>query len=111
MKPRVLKPVCTKGPSFPYRAIMKIIAVAVALLSVVSSQAANIVWVTFHPADGTPSAAAAAAPASFTNAPDAGYTALLRSSGHGVTRIVTRDNVATGSAEDALIQAADLVIL
>lgn len=110
MNPRVLKPAgASKRPSFPYRAIMKIIAVAVALLSVVSSQAANIVWVSFHSGDDTPTAAASTR--GYTRAPDVGYTELLRNSGHTVTRIVTRDNIVAGTPEDAIIQTADLVII
>jgi hypothetical protein len=50
------------------------------------SQAANIAWFSFHPADGTPSAGAAGVGA--TMAPDIGYTNLLTSAGHTVTRFL-----------------------
>ena len=64
---------------------------------------ANIVWVSFHPGDEEPSGGAAA----FTNkAPDLGYTELLRSAGHTVTRYVT-----TGAPDTALLQTFDLVII
>jgi hypothetical protein len=77
------------------------------VLSALASQAANIAWVTFHPADGTPSANAALA--GFTVAPDIGYTALLAAQGHTVTRIVRFD-----SATPALVaplNAYDLVVI
>jgi hypothetical protein len=74
-----------------------------ALLVTISSQAANIVFVSFHASDA-PSAAAATA--GFTNAPDKGYTDLLTANGHTVTRVVSSDlpNAAT-------LNAADLVII
>jgi hypothetical protein len=84
---------------------MKSIAVLLcAFLLTLSSHAANIVWVSFHPAEGTPSAAATTA--GFTEAPDAPYTRLLTANGHTVTRVVSSDlpNAAT-------LNAADLVII
>jgi len=75
-----------------------------ALVSVASSQAADIVWVSFHPSDSVPAAEAAAA--GFTSAPDAGYTQLLTAIGHSVTRYVS-----TGTPDTSLLNAADLVIL
>src|SRR5262245_3838508 len=75
-----------------------------ALISATSSQAANIYWVSFHADDNTPSAAAATA--GFTNAPDAGYTQLLRTNGHTVTRVITSD-----TPDTALLNTADLVII
>lgn len=51
---------------------------------------ANIAWVSFHPADDTPSAAAVTD--GFTQAPDVGYTQLLEANGHTVTRVVTSGN-------------------
>lgn len=74
------------------------------LVSVVSLRAADIYWVSFHPDDNTPSANAATA--GFTNAPDVGYTQLLRNNGHTVTRIVT-----SGTPDTNLLNAADLVII
>lgn len=65
---------------------------------------ANIVWVSFHAADNTPSAAAAGA--GFTRAPDADYTQLLRSAGHTVTRYVT-----TAAPDPAFLNTFDLVIV
>ncbi|HWI58732.1 MAG TPA: LamG-like jellyroll fold domain-containing protein [Bacillota bacterium] len=61
------------------------------LISGFSLSAANIAWVSLHPADTTPSANAASA--GFTNAPDIGYTALLAANGHKVTRFVTVDSL------------------
>ena len=75
-----------------------------ALVPLASSQAADIIFVSFHSDDNTPSAAAAAA--GFTQAPDAGYTQLLRDNGHNVTRYVT-----TATPDAALLNAADLVII
>jgi hypothetical protein len=57
------------------------------VLGLVSPAAAvNIAWVSFHPADNMPSAAAVTA--GFSQAPDVGYTNLLTTAGHTVTRIV-----------------------
>lgn len=76
---------------------------ACGLLSLgLSSQAANITWVSFHPADNSPSGAGT----SFTMAPDIGYTDLLRNAGHTVTRYVT-----TGTPDTTLLNASDLVII
>lgn len=50
----------------------------------------NIAWISFHPGDNQPTAAAAAR--GFTQAPDAGYTQLLANNGYTVTRFVTQDN-------------------
>ncbi|MFO1501907.1 MAG: hypothetical protein U1G07_26615 [Verrucomicrobiota bacterium] len=74
------------------------------LAGALSSQAANIFWVSFHPGDNTPSAAAIAA--GFTQAPDAGCTQLLEANGHTVTRVLT-----SGTPNTALLNTADLVII
>jgi len=79
------------------------------LIAAVPTQAANIIWMSFHPADGTPSANAATA--GFTNAPDVAYTRLLRNAGHTVTRIVSSEEAQTNAALVAQLNAADLVIL
>ena len=85
------------------------------LLPGLSLPAANIAWVSFHPADDTPSVNAANA--GFTNAPDAGYTALLRAHGHNVTRFVTVDNLDTAVLGDGVtpllsaLNTNDLVII
>jgi len=68
---------------------------------------ANIAWISFHPADNSPSAAAAAL--GFTNAPDAPYTQLLRANGHTVTRVVTFDNATPESV--GFLNQYDLVII
>jgi len=68
------------------------------------SQAANIAWVSFHPAEDEPSGAAATA--GFTQAPDAAYTELLASAGHRVTRVITGPNPDVG-----VLNAYDLVII
>ncbi len=65
---------------------------------------ANIVWVSFHAADTTPSAAAATA--GFTQAPDAEYTQLLRAAGHTVTRYIT-----TATPDVNFLNTFDLVIV
>lgn len=72
----------------------------------VQNQAApqRIVWVSFHPADGTPSTAAAGA--GFTQAPDVEYTRLLRAAGHEVTRYIT-----TATPDTNLLNGFDLVII
>jgi hypothetical protein len=70
----------------------------------VSGEGANIVWVSFHPADDEPSAAAVSA--LFTNAPDVEYTRLLASAGHTVTRYVT-----TATPDVDLLNTFDLVII
>lgn len=69
-----------------------------------SNSSARIAWVSFHASDTAPSAAAATA--GFTKAPDVGYTDLLASRGHKVTRVVT-----SGSPNTALLNAFDLVII
>jgi hypothetical protein len=65
---------------------------------------ANIVWVSFHGEDEAASAGAAGA--GFTEAPDKGYTDLLKAAGYGVTRYVT-----TATPDAAVLNAADLVII
>ncbi len=60
------------------------------IASMISAPAANIAWVSFHPGDDTPSAAAATA--GFTEAPDVGFTDLLTSAGHTVTRFTNTGN-------------------
>ncbi len=65
---------------------------------------ANIVWVSFHPADDQPSGAAATA--GFTNAADIEYTRLLTNAGHTVTRYLT-----TGTPDIDYLHTFDLVIV
>ena len=86
-------------------AVILLVACALAAAAI-PAQAANIVWVSFHSADGTPSTAAFND--GFTNAPDAGYTRLLRDAGHTVTRVVSADNAAL---DPNVLNAADLVII
>jgi hypothetical protein len=69
-----------------------------------TAEPVNIAWVSFHSGDDTPSANAAAA--GFTQAPDVGFTQLLRDAGHSVTRIVT-----SGTPDAAALNAYDLVII
>lgn len=76
-------------------------------LSASASYAGNIAWVSFHPGDVQPSAAAATA--GFTTAPDIGYTSLLSSRGHEVTRVVTFDNATPETV--SFLNTFDLVIL
>src|SRR5688500_2763642 len=71
------------------------------------ASAAKIGWVSFHGADNTPTAAAMTA--GFTAAPDKGYTDLLTSAGHQVTRFVSHD---TPTAADlATLSAFDVIII
>lgn len=72
--------------------------------AVLSSQGANVAWVSFHAGDDSPSAAASGA--GFTQAPDVGYTQLLEANGHSVSRIVT------SAAPDAgVLDAFDVVVV
>jgi hypothetical protein len=79
-------------------------ALCAALMLGRDASAASIAWVSFHAADNTPSAGAAGVGA--TTAPDKGYTDLLTSAGHTVTRIVTTDN-----APPAGLDAHDVIII
>ena len=77
-------------------------------LSVASVDAANILFVSFHSTDA-PSANAANTAFGFNTtgeAPDKGFTDLLRNAGHNVTRVLT-----TGTPNLAQLNAADLVIV
>jgi hypothetical protein len=73
------------------------------------ASAADIAWVSFHAADGTPSAAAATA--GFTQAPDVGYTQALSAAGHNVTRVLTHGMPYTQEEIDALNTQFDLIIV
>ncbi|WP_146568577.1 hypothetical protein [Posidoniimonas corsicana] len=93
-------------------------ASVLALAMATTADAANIAWVSFHPADDTPSSAAAAG--GFTVAPDKGFTDLLASAGHQVTRFVSASGLATSvppengdspAAYLASLNAMDLVII
>ena len=64
----------------------------------------RIAWVSFHPGENSPSAAAATA--GFTSAPDAEYTRLLQAAGHTVTRYVT-----TATPDTNFLNGFDLVIV
>jgi hypothetical protein len=64
----------------------------------------NVAWVSFHAADDQPSTDAAAA--GLTLAPDIGYTDLLKSRGHQVTRIVS-----SGTPDAGLLNKFDLIII
>jgi len=63
---------------------------AVTMAAVTAWAQGNIAWISFHPGDNQPSAAAAAR--GFTQAPDVGYTSLLANNGYSVTRFLTQDN-------------------
>jgi hypothetical protein len=73
-----------------------------------TASAANIAWLSFHSADGTPSTNAANA--GFTQAPDVGYTQALTAAGHNVTRVVTQD-VPLTPEKIATLNASDLIII
>ena len=64
----------------------------------------KIAWISFHADANTPDADALAA--GFTRAPDAGYTDLLASAGHQVTRFLT-----SGTPDTALLNTFDVVIV
>lgn len=69
-----------------------------------NAHAANVAWVSFHSADDTPAANAAAA--GFTQAADIGYTDLLKANGHTVTRFVT-----SGTPDVTTLETFDLVVI
>jgi len=71
---------------------------------VITPKGFNIIWVSYHGADDAPSSAAAAA--GFTEAPDKGYTDLLKFNGYNVMRYIT-----TGTPDVSVLNAADLVII
>jgi hypothetical protein len=73
-----------------------------------SAFAANIAWVSFHGADNMPSAGAMGQGFT-TEAPDKGYTDLLASAGHTVTRVLTTNNPTP--AHLATLNSYDLVIV
>lgn len=79
------------------------------LLSGMSLPAANIAWVSFHSADDAPTANATSA--GFTNAPDIGYTTLLKAKGHNVTRFVSVDNLDQNPDVIDALNTNDLVII
>ncbi len=97
----------------------KLLYLTMALASAAPLHAANIAWVSLHSSDDTASAAASSATTGgFTNAPDRGYTQLLTSQGHTVTRFLSVDNIDTAVfASDGVtpvlpaIQTNDLVII
>jgi hypothetical protein len=64
----------------------------------------KIIFVSFHGADDVPSAGAIGA--GFTEAPDKGYTDLLKANGYIVKRYIT-----TGNPDPEVLNAADLVII
>ena len=64
----------------------------------------RIAFVTYHSANGTPSAAATTA--GFTRAVDVAYTELLEANGYKVTRVLT-----TGTPDTAFLNAFDLVMI
>ncbi|WP_146568576.1 hypothetical protein [Posidoniimonas corsicana] len=88
------------------------------LAAATTANAADIGWITFHAADNAPSAGAAGA--GFTEAPDKGFTDLLSSAGHNVTRFLTTDdpdvsvpaeNGADSAAYLSALNSMDLVII
>jgi len=83
---------------------LALLVLAIGLCLSLPASAANIVWVSFHPGDSTPSSAAAGT--GLTVASDKGYTDLLEASGYTVTRYVQ-----TATPDAALLNAADLVII
>jgi len=100
---------------------MKKAAVSLAcVFSALTTQAANIAWVTFHAngsggeaigSDATANGVLTGAGYNFTRAPDAGYTDLLTSNGHTVTRILSTDNLTSASPLISQLNGFDLVII
>ena len=85
---------------------LRLFVTAGVLFACASAHAAEITWVSFHDTDG-PSADAAGA--GLTEAADIGYTNLLSSNGHNVTRFLTHEPL---SADDLnQLNASDLVII
>jgi hypothetical protein len=75
------------------------------LLGVLAADApASIAWVSYHAADDEPHADAAAF--DFTQAPDIGYTDLLKANGYKVMRVLT-----SGTPDVELLNTMDLVII
>lgn len=86
------------------RILSFVASLATPLLCLNTLAGAKIAWVSFHPADNTPSANAAAA--GFTQAPDVEYTRLLAAAGHQVTRYVT-----TATPDTNFLNGFDVVII
>jgi hypothetical protein len=84
-------------------------AIAASLLSALTLPAANIAWVTPHPADNTPSTGAAGAGAVI--APDAGYTTLLASQGHAVTRFLVVGDLQNYPDTITALNTNDLIMI
>jgi hypothetical protein len=76
----------------------------VANIKVVEATGPTIAWVSYHAADDEPHADAAAV--GFTQAPDIGYTDLLKANGYNVVRVLT-----SGSPDVEFLNTMDLVII
>jgi hypothetical protein len=81
---------------FRSRAIVGAFAAVLVIGQSLVADAANIAWVSFHAGDDMPSQAAI--DEGYTMAPDVGYTDLLATAGHNVTRFVTVNDVNTNTA-------------
>lgn len=84
----------------------KPILAALLLIGLSSAHAANIAFISFHTSDAP---STAAGDAGLTSASDIGYTNLLTSAGHSVTRYATKNDPT--AADSAIYNAADLVII
>lgn len=82
---------------------------AASLLAVGSLPAANIAWISPHPADNTPSTAVANF--GLTTASDVGYTALLAAQGHTITRFAGIGDLQNFPEVIDAINTNDLVII
>jgi hypothetical protein len=80
-----------------------------AIATALPASAANIAWVTFH--DNARAASAGAAAVGFTLPPDLGYTDLLTSAGHTVTRVLSINDPETVAGQLATINGFDLAII
>jgi hypothetical protein len=85
--------------------VVRLVLVVVLACGIISpASAVNIAWVSFHAADDMPSAGAAGV--GFAQAPDKGYTDLLKNAGHNVTRILT-----SAAPDVTLLNTFDLVMI
>lgn len=80
--------------------------VSISLLFSQSLFAAEVIWVSFHDTDNASSAAAGAG---LIAAPDVGYTDLLSTNGHNVTRFLTHEPLTAADIDQ--LNASDLVII
>src|SRR5688500_16039351 len=91
---------------FRSRAFVGVFAVVLVIGQSLVANAANIAWVSFHAGDNMPTQAAI--DEGYTMAPDVGYTNLLATAGHNVTRFVTVNDVNTNATLIGQLNAAEI---